>query len=156
MLGELLLRRVANAAQAGANAAACLGDFFIRGARDALLEINQARRGEDRMGVGVNEARKYDIVRAVDFVSFAGQFVLGDFVSRADGDDLSVGDQHCAVFDDAQLAHLRAATRAGVAGCAAQGQKLRGVDQESGGRGLGVGMQDFLSMVANSRSLDSD
>ena len=55
------------------------------------------------------------------------QFVLRDFVGRADGDDLSIGDEHRAVFDDAQFAHLRAAARAGVA---AQGEELSGVGEQ--------------------------
>ena len=80
--------------------------------------------------------------------------MLRDLVRRTDSDDLAVGDEHRAVFDDAEFAHLRAAAWAGVAGRAAQGQELRGMSEKSGGRMLVIGMQIFLALVANSRSLD--
>src|SRR5271166_7050921 len=111
MLCELFLRGVAYTSQAGTNSAACFGDFFIRGASDVLLEINQARHGEDRMGVGVNKSGKYHIVRAIDFVSLPRQLVLRDVVCRADRDDLSISDENGTVFEDDQFAHLRPAAR---------------------------------------------
>ena len=79
------------------------------------------------MGVGVNEARQYYIVGAIDFFSSSCQLVLRNFVRLADSNDLSTGDEHGPVFDDAQVAHLRAAARGRVR-CLTQREELRSVD----------------------------
>src|SRR5208283_3496646 len=89
-----------------------------------------------------NETWQYYIVGAIDFVSFACQFVFRDLICRADRDDLSISDEHGAVFDDAQLAHLRTTTRASVSGRAAQSEQLRGVDEKHFEKLLRVGVQE--------------
>ena len=61
---------LANATNAGANAASSGGDFFVARAGDTLFEIDKARGGEDRMGVGIDEAGKDDLAAAVDFFGF--------------------------------------------------------------------------------------
>src|SRR5664280_1721196 len=65
------------------------------------------------MRVGVNKAGEYDFAGAIDLVDMhrfrREEFVLRDFVGRTDGDDLVVGDEHRAVFNDTEFAHLRGA-----------------------------------------------
>ena len=93
----------------------------------------------------INEARKYDLAGAIDLVDVlrfrCEEFVLRDFVGRTDGDNLAVGDEHRAVFNDAKFAHLRAAAGAGVAGWAAQGQQLRGVREKGCAALIAFGVQ---------------
>ncbi len=123
--------RLAHAAKAGANAASGVGDFFVVGSGDALFEVDQARSGEDRMGVGVDEAGKDHFAASNRFrqrFRASSCFATSSVVPTAT--IFAVSDEHGAVFDDAQFAHLRAATRR----CrrAAQGEQLRGVSQKRG------------------------
>src|ERR1035437_2389379 len=90
------------------------------------------------MRVRVYKAGEYDLAGAIDLVDVCHfrceELVLGDFVRRTDGDNLSIRDEQRAVFNDAEFAHLRAAPRAGIAGGAAQCQELSGVGEEGHGR----------------------
>src|ERR1039458_7890419 len=120
MSGQRPLRGVAHAAKAGANAAPGFGNLFIAGASNALLEVNEARCGKDRMRMRINEARKYVLTRTIDLVDVlrfrCKEFVLCDFVGRADCGNLSIGDEYRAVFNDAAFAHLAPPVGAAVAG----------------------------------------
>ena len=153
MLGELFASRFADAANAGANTAAGFGDFFIRWRRRCASrsQSGAARRKQD--GCGSRRSRAVPHCRSSRFLRPSSPARVRDFVGRADGDDLAVGDQDCAVFDDAQLAHLRAA--AGpvspeprrVRSWAAWVRRVAGLWRRS---------PKILSVIENSRSIHSD
>jgi hypothetical protein len=103
------------------------------------------------MGVGVHKARENDLAAAVDFFGRVRQRVLRDFVGGADGDDLSFGEQDCAIFNDAQLAHRRAPVSAGRA--PTKGQQLRGVKEKSGRGMFGVRRQMSSFVIEKCRSV---
>ena len=126
MIGELFDGRFADAANAGADAATSGCDFFVVRTGDALFEVDQARCGEDGVGVGVDEAGKDDLAGAVDF--FGGPWRVGaEFVGGADGSDFSVLDKDSTIGDDAEVAHLAPAPGSDVA---TQRKQLRGVRQK--------------------------
>ena len=53
--------------KAGADTASGLGDLIVAGAGNSLFEIDETRRGENRMGMGIDEAGKDEFAGAVDF-----------------------------------------------------------------------------------------
>ena len=55
--------------------------------------------------------------------------MFGEFIGGTDGSDFAVGDEDCAVFDDAQFAEFGGAARGVVA---AQREEVRGVGEEGG------------------------
>ena len=74
--------------------------------------------------MGVDEAREYDFVAAVDLSCV---LCLGaEVVSRAHGGDLATFDEDRAILDDAEVPHRGSATR----GDAAQREELGGVDEK--------------------------
>ena len=64
--------------------------------------------------------------------------MLGDLVSRTDCDDFAISDEHSAVFNNAQFAHLRTAAGDAFRNGIAQGQQLRSLSKKSGGTTLRV------------------
>src|SRR5580698_957897 len=102
---------------AGANAAAGSGNFFVRGAGDALLEIHQARVDESRMGVGVDEAWQHDVAGTVDFgdllaILFKPGIAEGIF-GLAHGNDFAAEAKDSGVFEEAEFGERGAAAGAG-------------------------------------------
>ena len=126
-MGELFDGRLANATKAGADAASSFCDFFVARSGDPLLEIDETRIGEDRVGVGIDEAGKHDLVAAVDFLRGFSNFVRPQFVGGADGSDLAIFNQDGAIFDDAEFAHLAPPPGRTVA---TQRKQLRGLRQK--------------------------
>ena len=144
---KLVPASVAHAAQAGTNTAAGFGNLFVARSCDTLLEVNESGRGEDRMGVGVDEPRQHDLARAIDLLNMCcfrrEEFVLRNFVGCPNRDNLAVSKEHRAVCYEPEFAHLRAPARAGVARFAAQGQQLRRVGEEhcTAARSSGFGVR---------------
>ncbi len=120
----------ADAANAGANAASGMGDLFVARAGNALFEVEETRGGEDRVGVRIDKAGEDNLAGAVDFFGVLSELVFGEFVGGSNGGDFAVGDQDCAVVNDADFAKRRGAPRGVVA---AQGEELGGVGEEVAG-----------------------
>jgi hypothetical protein len=99
--GQLFTRRLAHSTNARANAASGLRDFFITGAGDALLKIDQARRSKDGMRMRINKAGENDLTSAVDLFGATREFMTRYFVSGTNGDNLAACGEYCTILDDA-------------------------------------------------------
>src|SRR5262249_40059201 len=111
---ERLGTRRADAAHAREDAAAGLGDLEVGLALRAQLELVLARAGEDRVRVGVDEARDE---RAAARVQRGGRRVGGAQLGlRADGGDALALDRDGAARQDPDPAELRSPARARAEG----------------------------------------
>ncbi len=132
--GQFVSPGVAHSAQAGANSPAGLRNFFVARPCDALLEVDEPGRSENGMGVGVHKSGQHDLARAIDFFHVGWlrreELVPGNLVGCAGRDNLAVSDQHRAIFNQPELAHLRAPSRPGIARFAPQSQQLRRVREK--------------------------
>ena len=111
---------LANALQTRANAASSRGDFFVRRALDALLEIHQARADKKRVRVRVHESRQHNFLFTVDLSEFLAILLqpgIAQGIFRfADGSDSSSDAEDGGIFDNAEFFEFRATARAGLAG----------------------------------------
>src|SRR5208283_640315 len=101
------------------------------------------------MSVRINEAGHHDVAAAAHLFNESGNhaFVSPDLVGRADSNDLAALDQHGTVFDDAEVEHLRTASRASIARRTAQGHHLRRMHEQSYGSGLISRVQRFSFVI---------
>jgi len=120
LVGERGLGSFAHAVDARANATAGFGDFFVTGAGNALLEVQQPRLGEHRVGMGVYKAGQHDAATAVDLHDFLAillepRITQGIF-ARSHRNNLAAKAEHGRVLNDAEIGKESAAAGTGSRG----------------------------------------
>lgn len=136
---ELCEFRTANTLEAGANASAGAGDFFVGCALNSLFEINQTWRSEGGMRVRIDESGNHDLTGAIDFRDALTVLLdrfpnpgIAEGVSRsANRNDFSAEAENGGVFENAELFEGRPAARAWVLR-KMQSEELADVGEESG------------------------
>src|SRR5204862_6688001 len=94
-----------------ANAAAARGNLTITCATRSLLKFIRANTCENRVRVGIDEARQHDASAGIDHFAIRVDETF-DFTATAYCFDVLAAHEHRAVFNDRELSQVSAGARA--------------------------------------------
>jgi hypothetical protein len=125
--GKVFLTGLSHAFRARPDATSGFGDLFVGAALNALLEVDQTRTDESRMGVGIHEAWNYYAPAAVKSFKIGSTLLLRlslDFILGTGQDYFARIAEDCCILDNPKLGQLAPAPWALCAGGQLQGEQL--------------------------------
>ncbi len=110
------------------NTAARMGDFFVRGARDAHFVFGSAGGCVDQMCMRINKTGKNDLSAEVNFLCATRLRQAFDVAARANGGDAAIVYEECAILDNTRISERAATARR----WSAERENLRAICEEQG------------------------
>ena len=102
LLKQLLLTCGARLSHSGPDSTARRCDLLVAFAFGAPLEIVEPASRKNKMGVGIDESGQHNRTTRIDNFSITRAFL--DLVTRTDGNDHAVVNEHAAIWNDGDFA----------------------------------------------------